>query len=122
MSVTSVLADVMVPVLSKTIMLPLPRFSSEVAFLNNIPFLAPLPLPTIMATGVAKPSAQGQEITKTLTALVKDMLHPNPVLIQHINTMSAIDKTAGTNMPDTLSATRAIGALEEEASSTKRII
>ena len=30
-----------------------------------MPFSAPLPVPTIIATGVARPKAQGQEITKT---------------------------------------------------------
>ena len=39
------------------------------ADLIKIPFSAALPVPTIIATGVAKPKAQGQEITSTLIAL-----------------------------------------------------
>ena len=37
--------------------------------LISIPFFAALPTPTITAVGVAKPIAQGQEITKTAIAL-----------------------------------------------------
>ena len=33
--------------------------------LIKIPFSAPIPEPTINAVGVARPKAQGQEITKT---------------------------------------------------------
>jgi hypothetical protein len=40
-----------------------------VAFLNKTPFLAPFPDPTIIATGVASPNAQGQEITNTAIPL-----------------------------------------------------
>ena len=32
----------------------------------RIPFSAPLPVPTIIATGVARPREQGQDITKTV--------------------------------------------------------
>ena len=38
------------------------------ADLIKIPFSAALPVPTIIATGVANPNAQGQEITNTLIA------------------------------------------------------
>ena len=40
-------------------------------YLNKIPFFAPIPLPTIIATGVARPRAQGQLITKTDIPLAK---------------------------------------------------
>ena len=33
--------------------------------MNSTPILAPLPVPTIIATGVARPRAHGQDITKT---------------------------------------------------------
>ena len=56
---------VIVPVLSSATMFTRPVSSSETAVLNKIPFLAPTPLPTIMATGVARPNAQGQLITST---------------------------------------------------------
>ena len=39
--------------------------------LNKIPFLAATPLPTIIATGVAKPNAQGQLITKNVNMSFK---------------------------------------------------
>ena len=36
-----------------------------------MPYSAPLPVPTMMATGVARPRAQGQEMTSTATAEVR---------------------------------------------------
>jgi len=39
--------------------------------LINIPILAPTPVPTITAVGVAKPRAQGQEITTTEMAIFR---------------------------------------------------
>ena len=56
---------VMVPVLSSATICTLPVFSSETAVLNRMPFFAPMPLPTMMATGVARPSAHGQLMTST---------------------------------------------------------
>ncbi len=59
------LAAVMVPVLSSATMSTRPDSSSDVAVLKRMPFFAPSPLPTMMATGVASPSAQGQLMTST---------------------------------------------------------
>ena len=56
---------VMVPVLSSATISVLPVSSSEAAVLNRMPFFAPRPLPTMMATGVASPSAHGQLMTST---------------------------------------------------------
>ena len=56
---------VIVPVLSRTAISVLPVFSRDSAVLKRIPFLAPTPLPTIIETGAASPSAQGQLITST---------------------------------------------------------
>ena len=56
---------VMVPVLSSATMSTRPVSSSDAAVLNRMPFFAPSPLPTMMATGVASPSAQGQLMTST---------------------------------------------------------
>ena len=56
---------VMVPVLSRATTFTFPVCSRDTAVLNRIPFRAPTPLPTMMATGVARPRAQGQEITST---------------------------------------------------------
>ena len=64
-SVTLGVPSVIVPVLSSATILTFPAFSSVSAVLNKIPFFAPTPLPTIIATGVASPSAHGQLITRT---------------------------------------------------------
>ena len=65
MSVTFGSPSVMVPVLSSATTLTFPVFSKVAAVLNKIPFFAPTPFPTIMATGVASPSAHGQLMTST---------------------------------------------------------
>jgi hypothetical protein len=71
-----------------------------------------------MATGVANPKAQGQLITSTEIPLAK----ANPMLCpdksQTINVITAKAITPGTNIPETLSATLAIGALVAAASLT----
>ena len=81
-----------------------------------------MPLPTIIATGVASPNAHGQLITNTEIPLAK----ANPILCpakSHItNVINAIVITIGTNTPDTLSATFAIGAFVAAASLTSCII
>ena len=88
-----------------------------------MPFSAPLPVPTMMATGVASPRAQGQEITSTDTPAVRARPTSPPVAISHTTAVPrATAMTAGTKIPATLSARRAMGALEEDASSTRRII
>src|SRR3989304_2330576 len=56
-----------VPVLSNTIVCSLLAFSIASAPLNNTPYSAALPVPAIIALGVANPTAHGQEITKTVT-------------------------------------------------------
>ena len=65
MSVTFGSPRVIVPVLSSATISVLPASSSETAVLNRMPFLAPRPLPTMIATGVASPSAHGQLMTST---------------------------------------------------------
>ena len=96
----------------------MPACSSETAVLNIIPFFAPTPLPTI----VASPNAQGQLITSTEIPLAS----ANPKSLPHnshtIVVITAIVITAGTNTPETLSATFAIGALVAAASLTICII
>ncbi len=64
-SVTFGSPDVMVPVLSSAIICMLPVSCKDCAVLKRMPFFAPSPLPTIIATGVASPRAQGQETTST---------------------------------------------------------
>ena len=83
-----------------------------------IPFFAPIPFPTMIATGVARPSAQGQLITSTEIPLAS----ANPILCpatSHTRMVTtAMPITAGTKTPDTRSATLAIGALVAAASLT----
>ena len=69
MSVTCGSPLVIVPVLSSATTFVLPVSSKEAAVLNKMPFFAPTPLPTMIATGVANPSAQGQLMTSTEIAL-----------------------------------------------------
>ena len=64
-SVTFGVPFVMVPVLSSATIWTFPVSSSETAVLNKIPFFAPSPFPTMIATGVASPSAHGQLMTRT---------------------------------------------------------
>ena len=112
----------MVPVLSKTTVLILCAVSNASADLIKIPFVAPLPVPTMIAVGVASPRAQGQEITKTEMPMDNANSKPYPANNQTTIAASAIVITTGTNTPLTLSASFAIGALELVASSTNRTI
>ena len=109
---------VMVPVLSRATISVFPVSSRETAVLNMIPCRAPMPLPTMMATGVASPRAQGQLITSTdiLLASAKPMVCPAISQPSKVSTAMAI--TAGTKTPDTRSATLAMGALVAAASLT----
>jgi hypothetical protein len=66
-SVTDGLPLVRVPVLSKTMTWSLLAASMASAPLKRMPFWAPIPEPAIMAAGVARPTAQGQEIMRTVT-------------------------------------------------------
>src|SRR5260370_11344456 len=69
------LPSVSVPVLSTTSVSTFSRRSRASAFLINTPARAPRPTPTMIDIGVAKPSAQGQAIIKTLTGAT----HPNTI-------------------------------------------
>ena len=69
-SVTSGLPRVKVPVLSRRTVLNLWARSSASPERMRMPFSAPLPVPTTMAVGVAKPMAHGQAITNTATVLM----------------------------------------------------
>src|SRR3989344_4582493 len=105
-SVTSGLPLVKVPVLSKTIVLILQACSSGSPPLTKIPFSAPLPVPTIMAVGVAKPKAHGQAITITAVKAInaKDNVAPS-TKYQTVKVMIAKTITTGTNQAEILSAT-----------------
>ena len=67
-SVTSGWPEVMVPVLSSATMRVRPVCSRLAAVLKRMPFFAPTPLPTMMATGVARPRAHGQLMTRNVSA------------------------------------------------------
>ena len=68
-SVTTGRPTVRVPVLSKTTVPTRCSSSSASALLISTPSSAPLPVPTMIAVGVASPIAQGQAMTRTPTAL-----------------------------------------------------
>ena len=112
----------MVPVLSNATICIFPVSSRDTAVLNIIPFFAPIPFPTIIATGVANPNAQGQLITKTEIPLAKANPTVCPSRSHTMIVTTAIEITAGTKTPDTLSATFAIGAFVAAASLTICII
>ena len=80
--------------------------------------MAPIPFPTIMATGVASPRAQGQLITSTEMALASAYPKLCPARIHTRKVTAAMAITAGTKIPETLSAILAIGALVAAASLT----
>ena len=109
---------VIVPVLSSATICIFPVSSSETAVLNIIPFLAPMPFPTIIATGVASPSAHGQLITSTAIPLDNAKPILCPAISHTIIVITAIVITVGTNTPDTRSAIFAIGAFVAAASLT----
>ena len=90
--------------------------------LMRIPFSAPFPVPTMMATGVARPSAQGQEMTSTEIPMETANSGVCPARSQPMEAARAMPMTTGTNTPEILSASFAMGALLELASSTRRMI
>ncbi len=105
--------SVRVPVLSTTNVVMLPSISSASASLMSTPFCAPRPTPTMMDTGVARPSAQGHAMISTATALMSPWLSRGslPQSAQMRKVRSAAIMTAGTKMPETRSAVFWIGAL-----------
>ena len=113
---------VTVPVLSSTTVSTVRAISKAWAERTRMPCSAPLPVPTIMAVGVARPKAQGQEITSTPMPI--DMANSKlfPMSSQTAKVTRAIPITAGTKTPLTLSANLAMGALLAPASSTRRMI
>ena len=61
-----------------------------------MPFSAPLPVPTIMAVGVARPRAHGQDITSTAIPIEKAKLTPAPERSHIMAAAAAIHITTGT--------------------------
>ncbi len=102
------LPSVSVPVLSTISVSMRSITSSASAFLINTPACAPRPTPTITLIGVARPSAHGQAMISTATALrmAKAIAGAGPQMLQTTNVTIAARITAGTNQPATLSAKR----------------
>ena len=114
--------SVTVPVLSSTIV-PIRRVCSSTSGpLITIPSCAPRPVPTMIAVGVASPSAQGQAMISTATAAVSAAFAPWPARSQATSVPKAITITIGTKTDETRSASRCTGAREPWASSTSRAI
>ena len=123
-SVTTGFPSVIVPVLSKTTACTLHNCSRLCASRIRILFSAPLPIPTIIAVGVANPNAQGQAITNTVTEVSKACVKASspPAIIQPIKVSAAIPITAGTKIAAILSTNCCTGALLPWASCTILII
>ena len=110
---------VMVPVLSRAIICVLPVYSYASVVLYMVLCVAPFPLETLMAYGVDKPNAHGHDITSTDNPRAKENANVSlPITSQPIVVRIATVITAGTNIPDTLSAILAIGAFVAAASDT----
>ena len=81
------------------------------AFLNSTPTVAPLPVATMIDIGVASPSAHGQAMISTATALTSAWANvgsgPNRAQTTNVTTETAM--TVGTKYPDTMSASFWIG-------------
>ena len=69
-------AAVRVPVLSKTTVFTAPARSNTSASRIRMPCRAAAPVPTMIAAGVARPSAHGQAITSTATAFTSAVSAP----------------------------------------------
>lgn len=115
--------SVTVPVLSSTtVRTSWGGFPSASADLTRMPLVAPRPVPTMMAVGVARPSAHGHEMTSTLMACDSATSSVAPPSIHTANVTTAMTITTGTNTPDILSAIFSMGAFVEVASSTSRMM
>ena len=100
--------SVRVPVLSTTRVSAVLSTSMAVASRNSTPRLAPRPVATMIDIGVARPSAQGQAMMSTDTALSSARVRPGagPNASQATKVTAAMAMTAGTNTAETASAMR----------------
>ncbi len=111
---------VRVPVLSNTTVSMRPQRSSTSPLRIRMPFAAARPVPTISATGVASPSAQGQAMISTAVA-ARTACAGSPRSTSQAPAVSRLrPMITGTNTPATRSASRCTGALCACASSTSR--
>ena len=83
-----------------------------------------MPVPTMIAVGVASPRAQGQAMISmaTATRVAKVNAGAGPNASQKTKAASVITMIVGTKMAATWSASRWIGAFDPWASSTSLII
>ena len=113
---------VMVPVLSSTAVSTSRVASSTSPPLITMPSWAPRPVPTMIAVGVASPSAHGQAMISTATAAVNASSAAAPSSSHTASVPIATRMTTGTKMPEIRSARRCTGAFEPCASATSRAI
>lgn len=122
-STTSGCPSVKVPVLSNTTTVNLVAFSNAAAFLKRMPFIAPSPVPTMMAIGVASPSASGHAITNTVMVKVSANSNVCPITqYQTLKVSRPITIAASTSHWDAWSASSWPGAFEFWASWTSLTI
>ena len=116
--------SVSVPVLSTTRVSTCRSTSIASASRKSTPACAPFPVATMIESGVASPSAQGQAMISTATAFSSAcaMRGSGPTLAQTAKVRAATASTAGTNTAETRSAMRWIGARLRCASATVRTI
>ncbi len=98
MSVRAGSPRVMVPVLSNTMVSILCAVSSASAERMRIPCSAPLPVETMIDSGVASPRAQGQAMINTATAATNDRVSAGsgPTVNHTVKVTTAMNITAGT--------------------------
>ncbi len=98
MSVRAGSPRVTVPVLSNTTVSILWAVSNASPDLIRMPCSAPFPIPTINDVGVANPSAHGQAITSTVTAVITAYTNAGvgPKVNQTMKVRMAPISTAGT--------------------------
>ena len=114
------LPSVSVPVLSNATTETSCAISSASASLMRMPWRAATPVPAINAVGVARPSAHGQAITSTATALSTARCQSPPAKPQASSVTSAATHTTGTNTALTRSTRCWMGAFFSCALSTSR--
>ena len=119
-SVSAIRPVVRVPVLSNTTVSTARDRSSTSPPLISTPRLAPRPVPTMIAIGVARPRAHGQATMSTATAASTPSPGRWATPAQPSKVIPARANTVGTKTPAMRSASRCTGALEPWAASTRR--
>ena len=107
--------------MSKTTWVRLFACSRDSISLTRMPARAATPAPATMAVGVASPSAQGQAMTRTETALISAGSRPAPERTHAAKVTTARPTTIGTNTALTRSTIRWMAGLAACALSTSRI-